>query len=112
MACSTTRRAFVAKSWSLLNGYARYDYAMEQNERNSDILSLVELHAFRLPLAAAVASKLGVFSFEPMSEEDLRDAIRTKDTTCLSLMDDYFQNFAEWSKSPSVETIKARDEAS
>lgn len=76
-----------------------------------DVLSLIELRAFGLPLAAAVASKLSVFSFEPMSEEDLRAAIGSKDALSLSLMDDYFQKFLKCGSVSSLETIQARDEA-
>ena|ERR1035438_2023549 len=78
---------------------------------NSSVLSSVELYAFRLPLAAAVACKLGFSSFEPMSEDELRNAITQKDAESLVLMDGYFQKFLECGKSPSAETIQARDEA-
>jgi hypothetical protein len=47
----------------------------------------LEIHAFRLPLAAAVAAKIGVFGFGPQMEDELRASIQEKDPTTLSFMD-------------------------
>lgn len=55
----------------------------------------LEIEAFRLPLTAAVAAKIDVFGFGPQSEDDLRNAIRSKDSTILSLMHDYFAKLIE-----------------
>jgi hypothetical protein len=70
-----------------------------------------ELYAFPLPLAAAVACKLGFASFEPMSEDEIRKAITQKDAESLALMDNYFQRFLECGRSPNSEMVQARDEA-
>lgn len=84
---------------------------MSGNDSPLDPLSLVELNSFRLPLVAAVASKLGVFTFEPMAEEDLREAIKLKDAASLAFMDDYFQKFLVCGRSCTAENVQARDAA-
>lgn len=60
-----------------------------------DSANKLEIEAFRLPLAAAVAAKLDVFGFGPQSEHELRESIRSKDSRTLSLMDDYLAKLLE-----------------
>ncbi len=92
-----------------LLGKAWYVYIMSID--NLGTQKEVELEAFRLPLAAAVASKLGVFTFEPMGEEDLRAVIKSKDPETELLMDKYFSLFLECGRSWTQSLSEARDAA-
>ena len=79
--------------------------------QNPEFLFVGDPEAFRPLLAKAVATKLGLFEFEPMDEGDLRAAIKCKDAKSLQLMDEFFRLFVECGKSCTEPESTARDAA-
>jgi hypothetical protein len=67
--------------------------------------------SWRHPIAVAVATKLGVLQFAPMSEGDVREAIQEKSPDALALMDAYFTKFLVCCTTVNDVTIQARDDA-
>lgn len=70
------------------SGLVRYDREMIFHTN-------LEVHAFRLPLAAAVAARIGVFGFGPQAEDDLRTSIQGKGPQTLELMDAFFEKLVQ-----------------